>query len=75
MGLRPDILLSKTVARGEIEQHARPAEKSWMVDVTEGPKLNVVEKQSWIRQHGPPSAGAQAGTDAFMAKIRAMRNR
>ncbi|KAF9870785.1 hypothetical protein CkaCkLH20_11684 [Colletotrichum karsti] len=68
MGLRPEILLAKAVARPE--PYPQSAEMAWMVD--KGPKHEVTEKQSWLRAHGggtplpvPPGAAAS------LARIRA----
>lgn len=72
MGLRPEILLAKTVAQPQ--PYPGSAEMAWMVD--KGPEHKVEEKQSWIQAHGGDSPRPiPASTAAIFARIRASRNR
>lgn len=72
MGLRPEILLAKTVSQPQ--PYPGSAEMSWMVD--RGPEHKVEEKQSWIQDHGGgPPRPVPASTIAILARIRASRNR
>lgn len=72
MGLRPEILLAKTVARPQPYQMS--ATKAWMVD--NGPEHKVQERQSWVGSHGGgPPRPVPASTAAILARISASRNR
>ncbi|OBR12818.1 LysM domain-containing protein [Colletotrichum higginsianum IMI 349063] len=72
MGLRPEILLAKTVAQPEPQPGS--AGMAWMVD--QGPEHKVEAKQSWIQAHGGgPPRPIPASTAAILARIRASRNR
>lgn len=72
MGLRPEILLAKTVAQPQ--PYPGSAGMAWMVD--KGPEHKVEEKHSWIQVHrGGPSRPVPASTAAILARIRASRNR
>ncbi|GKT52005.1 uncharacterized protein ColSpa_12186 [Colletotrichum spaethianum] len=71
-GLRPDILLAKTVAQPK--PYPGSAGIVWMVD--QGPEHKVEAKQSWIQAHGgSPPRPIPASTAAILARIRASRNR
>lgn len=72
MGLRPEILLAKTVARPQ--PYPGSAGMAWMVD--EGPEHKVEEKQSWIQRHGGGAPRpVPSSTAAILARIRAVRGR
>lgn len=72
MSLRPDILLSKTIARPQ--PYPMAAGMAWMV--SEGPEHKVEEKESWVQAHGGgPPRPMPASTAAFLARIRASRKR
>lgn len=72
MGLRPEILLTKTVARPQ--PYPGSAGMAWIVDG--GPEHRVEERQSWVERHGggPPRL-IPASTAAILERIRASRNR
>lgn len=78
MGLRPEILLAKTVAGPQT--YPGSAGMSWMVDYgpghSNGPQHRVQEKQAWIQAHGGgPPRPVPASTAAILARLRASRNR
>lgn len=72
MGLRPEILLAKTVAQPL--PYPESAQMAWMVD--DGPEHKVVEKQDWIQAHrGCSPRPIPASTAAILARIRTSRGR
>jgi hypothetical protein len=72
MSLREDIFKAKRVARPQ-PYHAWNME--WMVD--KGLEHVIEVKGTWLRAHSPPvpPRPIPAATAAFMASIRASRNR
>ncbi|KAI1810626.1 hypothetical protein GGS20DRAFT_166769 [Poronia punctata] len=78
MGMRDDLAKAKTVARWE----AFPESTRWMVNYhgltssSRGGEDNVlVEREKWIREHGPPRPAEEAWKSRFMAKIKETKER
>lgn len=73
MGLRPEILLAKTVA--QLQPYPGSAGMAWMVESgpesKNGPQHKVEEKQAWMLAHGGgPPRPVPASTAAILARIR-----
>ncbi|KAI3316934.1 hypothetical protein HD806DRAFT_516384 [Xylariaceae sp. AK1471] len=73
MGMRDDLAKAKTVARWQ----AFPESTRWMVNYhgltssSRGREENaLVEREQWIREHGPPRPVDEAWKSRFMAKIK-----